>query len=213
MKQSAARTTTHRPLRPTVAVLAIIAVVAAAIIGALVSQSVSSSALSLGDVLRGDDRAPVVEPDGVINRADGALPDGVTVFDDQHPGVANLDADLLQAVREAATDAGIDFYVNSGWRSPEYQDHLLRDAVSEYGSEAEAARWVATANTSSHVSGKAIDIGRFDATSWLSEHGADYGLCQIYGNEPWHYELRPEAIGRGCPAMYADPTQDPRTQH
>ena len=34
--------------------------------------------------------------------------------------------------------------VNSGWRSPEYQDQLLRDAVSKYGSEAEAARWVAT---------------------------------------------------------------------
>ena len=39
-----------------------------------------------------------------------------------------------------------------------------------------------------------------------------YGLCQIYGNEPWHYELRPEAIDRGCPPMYADPTHDPRMQ-
>jgi D-alanyl-D-alanine carboxypeptidase len=45
-----------------------------------------------------------------------------------------------------------------------------------------------------------------------SEHGADYGLCQIYGNEPWHYELRPEATDHGCPPMYADPTQDPRMQ-
>ena len=38
------------------------------------------------------------------------------------------------------------------------------------------------------------------------------GLCQIYGNEPWHYELRSEAIDHGCPAMYADPTHDPRMQ-
>jgi zinc D-Ala-D-Ala carboxypeptidase len=37
-------------------------------------------------------------------------------------------------------------------------------------------------------------------------------LCQIYSNEPWHYELRPEAIDHGCPPMYADPTQDPRMQ-
>ena len=44
------------------------------------------------------------------------------------------------------------------------------------------------------------------------QHGADYGLCQIYGNEPWHYELRPDAVDRGCPPTYADPTQDPRTQ-
>ena len=43
-------------------------------------------------------------------------------------------------------------------------------------------------------------------------HGAEYGLCQIYGNEPWHFELRPDAIGHGCPATYADPTHDPRMQ-
>ena len=46
----------------------------------------------------------------------------------------------------------------------------------------------------------------------LSEHGAEYGLCQIYDNEPWHYELRPDAIEHGCPTRYADPTQDPRLQ-
>jgi zinc D-Ala-D-Ala carboxypeptidase len=137
----------------------------------------------------------------------------VTVFDDLYPGVANLDPDLLQALREAATDAaddGVEFYVNSGWRSPEYQDRLLREAISKYGSEEEAARWVATADTSIHVLGGAVDIGPFEATAWLSEHGARYGLCQIYRNEPWHYELRPEAIDRGCPPMYADPTHDPR---
>jgi hypothetical protein len=62
------------------------------------------------------------------------------------------------------------------------------------------------------VSGDAVDIGHSDATTWLSEHGAGYGLCQIYRNEPWHYELRPAAIDRGCPPMYADPTRDPRMQ-
>ena len=82
----------------------------------------------------------------------------------------------------------------------------------QYGSEEEAARWVATADTSAHVSGDAVDIGPADASAWLSEHGAEYGLCQIYGNEPWHFELRPEAIDDGCPPMYADPTHDPRMQ-
>jgi LAS superfamily LD-carboxypeptidase LdcB len=143
---------------------------------------------------------------------DGALPAGVTVFDDEYPGVANLDPDLLQALRKAATDAaddGVEFFVNSGWRSPEYQNRLLREAVSKYGSEEEAARWVATPETSPHVAGNAIDVG-FDARAWLSEHGAEYGLCQIYDNEPWHYELRPEAIERGRPPRYADPSCDPR---
>jgi hypothetical protein len=42
--------------------------------------------------------------------------------------------------------------------------------------------------------------------------GCPYGLCQIYSNEPWHYELRPEASNHGCPRLYADPTHDPRMQ-
>jgi hypothetical protein len=58
----------------------------------------------------------------------------------------------------------------------------------------------------------AVDIGPSGAAAWLSEHGAAFGLCQVYGNEPWHYELRPEAIDHGCPAVYADPTHDPRMQ-
>jgi len=71
---------------------------------------------------------------------------------------------------------------------------------------------VATPNTSAHVSGTRSTSGPSDATAWLSDHGADYGLCQIYSNEPWHYELRPEAADRGCPPVYADPTHDPRMQ-
>ena len=147
--------------------------------------------------------------------ADGAVPDRTTVFDDDVPGIAKLDPVLLGALREAATDAagdGVEFVVDSGWRSSEYQEHLLQEAVSKYGSEAEAARWVATPKTSAHVSGDAVDIGPVDAATWLSQHGAEYGLCQIYGNEPWHYELRTEARDRGCPPMYADPTHDPRMQ-
>jgi D-alanyl-D-alanine carboxypeptidase len=155
------------------------------------------------------------EPRGSIGEADGVVPDGTTVFDDDIPAVANLDPALLRAVRRAATDAandGIKFLVNSGWRSPKYEKQLLLEAVSQHGSEEAAARWVATPTTSAHVSGKAVDLRPQDATAWLSKRGAKYGLCQIYRNEPWHYELRPEAINRGCPAMYADPTQDPRMQ-
>jgi hypothetical protein len=90
------------------------------------------------------------------------------------------------------------------------QEQLLRAAVDEHGSLEEAARWVATAATSAHVSGDAVDIGPWAAAAWLSEHGAAHGLCQIYANEPWHFELRPEARELGCPRMFADPTEDPR---
>jgi len=152
---------------------------------------------------------------GALGEADGAVPDGTTVFDDEIPGVAKLDSDLLGALRRAAAGAagdGVQFYVDSGWRSPAYQERLLREAISKYGSVEAARRWVATPETSAHVSGDAVDIGSSGAAAWLSEHGAAYGLCQTYGNEPWHYELQPEAIDHGCPAMYADPTRDPRMQ-
>jgi hypothetical protein len=145
-----------------------------------------------------------------LGEADGAVPAGTTVFADDVPGVTKLDPDLLSALRRAATDAGIPFVVNSGWRSAAYEDQLRREAVAKYGSEAEAARWVATGSTSPHVSGEAVDLGPAAATQWLAAHGAAYGLCRIYANEPWHFELRPAAIARGCPPLYADPTQDPR---
>jgi D-alanyl-D-alanine carboxypeptidase len=172
------------------------------------ASSPSSSAAPPVDRSRNEQR-------DALGEAGGAVPDGTTVFDDEVPGVANLDPALLGALRQAATgaaDDGVKFVVDSGWRSPEYQERLLREAVLKYGSEQEAARWVATPNTSAHVSGHAVDIGPSDATAWMSAHGAAYGLCQIYGNEPWHYELRPEAIAHGCPAVYADPTHDPRMQ-
>jgi zinc D-Ala-D-Ala carboxypeptidase len=152
---------------------------------------------------------------GALGEADGAVPAGTTVFDDDVPGVAKLDPALLGALRRAAAYAardGVEFVVNSGWRSAAYEDQLRREAVAKYGSEAEAARWVATGTTSPHVSGEAVDIGPSSAAAWLSEHGAAYGLCQIYRNEPWHYELRTAAVDRGCPTMYADPTHDPRMQ-
>jgi D-alanyl-D-alanine carboxypeptidase len=220
--------------------LVVIAAIAAAL-GGHVPASSPSTASSPTDVPRGEHRGapgerggpPILrskhrgppgeadravlrrEHGGRLGEADGAVPAGTTVFDDEVPGVAKLDPALRSALRQAATDAaddGVEFVVDSGWRSPKYQEQLLREAVLKYGSQAEASRWVATPGTSAHVSGDAVDIGPADATPWLSAHGAKYGLCRIYGNEPWHFELRREAVGHGCPAMYPDPTHDPRMQ-
>lgn len=171
---------------------------------ALATSSAGSSALALlpGGI-------------GASGDADGRLPEGTGVYDDEQPGVVRLEHELLAALRAAARDAeadGVTFVVNSGWRSASYQQDLLEAAVAEYGSEEAAARWVATPDTSPHVSGHAVDIGPRAATDWLARNGASYGLCRTYANEPWHFELRPEAIGGHCPQPYDDPTHDPRLQ-
>lgn len=213
-------------LKPAVAVWGVILVLVlvwAVSVGAALHQSAAGADRSLPGSAPAPEPGPgapaqgtaAVVADGVVTEEDGVLPDRVTVFDGAYPGITRLSPDLLDALRRAAEDAGqqgIVIHVNSGWRSPEYQDELLQQAVSQYGSEAEAARWVATAATSAHVAGEAVDIGSFDAVAWMSEHGDAYGLCQTYGNESWHFELRREAIGGTCPAPYADPTEDPRMQ-
>jgi zinc D-Ala-D-Ala carboxypeptidase len=192
-----ARTTTRRIRIRRIRVAGLLVVIAAIAValGSQLLASSSSTAASPIDVLRSEHRGALGEADGAVvlrsehrgalGEADGAVPDGTTVFDDEIPGVANLDPALLGALRQAATDAaddGVEFFVNSGWRSAEYEEQLLHEAVSKYGSEQEAAQWLATPDTSAHVSGDAIDIGPFDATAWLSGHGAKYGLCQIYSN-------------------------------
>lgn len=185
---------------------------AAAAVAAVVLLAQPSTSALLERALA---RPATVEPDDRAGEADGVLPPGGVSVDDGRAGVAHIDADLLSALRAAAADAaerGVRILITSGWRSPEYQDRLLREAVSQYGSEDEAARWVATSATSLHVSGDAVDVGSYDAMDWLAEHGAEYGLCGVYDNEPWHFELRPDAVAVGCPPTYRDPTLDPRLQ-
>ena len=195
-----------RRLRAALLLLLAVAALAAALADRWPAPSTPATSVALRH------GAPRGAPPRALGEADGAVPDGATVFDDGVPGVARLDPALLAALRRAATDAqadGVTFVLDSGWRSPAYQAQLLRDAIAQHGSAAEAERWVATPKTSAHVSGDAVDLGR-DAASWLAARGAAYGLCRVYGNESWHFELRPAAAGRGCPPTYADPTHDPR---
>lgn len=204
------------------AVVALVALAAAVILAFALQQSLS---VAFADAERkGPSPAPTPVPADTMtgsviapSEADGVIRDGdqPTVFDVDRAAVGNLDPALLEALQRAASDAeedGITFRINSGWRTPALQDRMLQDAIVQYGSEAEARRWVATAETSEHVTGDAVDLGPWSALDWLVQRGSHYGLCQIYANESWHYELRPDAVHEGCPEMLADPTEDPRTQ-
>lgn len=63
---------------------------------------------------------------------------------------------------------------------------------------------MASPEDSAHVTGDAVDVGPYATAEWLSRHGAQFGLCQVYANEVWHLELHPDAPDEGCPPMSAD---------
>lgn len=148
--------------------------------------------------------APVAHAD----TADGSLSGDqvLTAFDVQNPAIGRLDPALLSAIQNATTAAaadGVTMTITSGWRSPEFQQRLLDDAVATYGSVAAARQFVQTPEHSKHVIGEAVDVGGTGADQWLIANGARFGLCRTYANELWHFELTADAYGN-CPALLPD---------
>ena len=124
-------------------------------------------------------------------------------YDVQNPAVGNLDPNLLTAVQQAAGAAagyGLTLTITSGWRSTAFQQQLLDDAVATYGSMAIARQYVQTPEHSKHVLGQAVDVGGAGVDQWLIATGAQFGLCQIYANEIWHFELAASPTG-ACPPL------------
>lgn len=127
-------------------------------------------------------------------------------WDVDNPAVGYLDPALLGAVQQAAAAAAVDgvtMTITSGWRSPQFQQQLLDDAVLTYGSLAAARQFVQTPERSRHVTGTAVDIGGPAADDWLIINGSRFGLCRIYANELWHFELATEP-GGVCPPLLPD---------
>ncbi|WP_059016299.1 M15 family metallopeptidase [Mycobacterium sp. M26] len=150
------------------------------------------------------DNTVTVDP-ATVSPGDGSLGDGqvLTAFDVQNPAIGRLDPALLSAIQAATTAAaadGITMTITSGWRSPEFQERLLDDAVATYGSLDAARQWVQTPAGSKHVIGQAVDVGGVGADQWLIANGARFGLCRIYANELWHFELATDAAGN-CPPL------------
>ena len=149
--------------------------------------------------------APLTIGPAATDTYGGWIPDGQTLspFDLSNPAVAQLDPALLKAVQDAANTAkqeGVDLRINSGWRSIGFQQRLFDDAVRSYGSVDIARQFVASPEVSKHVVGQAVDIAPVDADKWLIRNGAQFGLCQIYANELWHFELAVDPQGN-CPPL------------
>ena len=123
-----------------------------------------------------------------------------------HPGGGagqGLDPELsrrLGLAFAAAHAVGVPLEVTSGRRSARHQQELLDKAIAKYGSRSAATQWVLPPRDSAHVRGRAVDVGPAEGMAWLEEHGAAYGLCRRYANEPWHFEPLVAPGGR-CPAL------------
>lgn len=151
------------------------------------------------------DAEPLSIGTGATDSWSGYLPDGMTLspFDTSSQLLTQLDPLLLKAIQDAARSAqsqGVDITITSGWRSKGFQQRLFDDAVRRYGSIEIAQQFVASPDVSRHVVGEAVDIAGDGASEWLIRNGPQFGLCQIYANENWHFELATDGQGR-CPPL------------
>lgn len=167
------------------------------------------------DASAGDDSAggkSTGDAEGDIDSSELTADDGYPAYGerfalhDDVPAITNLDPALLDALRRAASaaraDNGTEITFTAGWRSERYQRYLFQQAVHKYGSVQEASRWVMPGTTSKHLAGQAVDVATVDAMEWLKSSGARFGLCQVYSNENWHYELT--ARKGVCPPLLTD---------
>ncbi|GAB0107144.1 M15 family metallopeptidase [Nocardia sp. JMUB6875] len=124
-------------------------------------------------------------------------------------GTDGLDPRLSSAYNAAAAEAyanGVSLWITSGYRTPAEQESLWEDGLQTYGSPEAARRWVLPPNESTHVTGQAIDVGPREGAQWLEDNGSHWGLCRMYDNEWWHFELATYPDGP-CPARLPDASQ------
>ncbi|NNG98157.1 M15 family metallopeptidase [Gordonia araii NBRC 100433] len=116
---------------------------------------------------------------------------------------AGLTPQLATAYRLAKAQAnreGVPLWITSGKRSWAEQNRLWREGIRTHGSPAAARRWVLPPAESSHVIGRAIDVGPLRGARWLARTGNRWGLCRTYANEWWHFEVA-TFPGTPCPPM------------
>ncbi|MFC4373854.1 M15 family metallopeptidase [Nocardia halotolerans] len=121
-------------------------------------------------------------------------------------GTEGLDPPLALAYTLAERRAhaeGVPLSITSGYRTPEQQELLWQDGLATHGSPGEARRWVLPPAESTHVSGRAVDVGPQVGAQWLETHGNRWGLCRTFSNEWWHFELT-TVPGTPCPPMVPD---------
>ncbi|MGE5180497.1 MAG: D-alanyl-D-alanine carboxypeptidase family protein [Acidobacteriota bacterium] len=109
----------------------------------------------------------------------------------------------FRAMARAASKAGIDLRVRSGFRSYAKQKKLYRKYRQGEGNLA------ARPGYSNHESGRALDlyITDYKVYEWLQDHAARYGFHRTVPGEPWHWEY----LGGYEPERRASARRAPRS--
>lgn len=129
-----------------------------------------------------------VELDGVAASARAVLdvrllrPLHVGTLEGLHPQMVTAVGSLLHEARGAVT-------LVSGYRTRDRQQELWTEALTRFGNEAAARRWVAPPGTSKHELGLAVDLGGdLDRAAYLVRQ-LGLPLHRPVTHEPWHFEL------------------------
>jgi len=119
-----------------------------------------------------------------------------------NPGVSAEAKAALDQLIAGASEDGLEFWVESGFRSYDQQLNLYNTYVGREGKDA-ADRYSARPGHSEHQSGLAFDLNSFDDNfdttpegKWLAAHAWEYGFTLRYPKdkeditgfmyEPWH---------------------------
>ncbi|WP_077324285.1 D-alanyl-D-alanine carboxypeptidase family protein [Virgibacillus siamensis] len=138
------------------------------------------------------------------------VPDVQFPFDEfrEKKQMRKVAATALGKLFNAADNAGLELYAQSGYRSYERQDAIFASNVEAYGEKA-ANNVSARPGESEHQTGLTMDVttpdvgfnlntdfGTTDEGKWLKEHAAEYGFIIRYPKgkenitqyqyEPWH---------------------------
>jgi LAS superfamily LD-carboxypeptidase LdcB len=90
----------------------------------------------------------------------------------------------FRAMAKAASKAGLDLRIRSGYRSHAKQTRLYKQYRKGEGNLA------APPGFSVHESGRALDLVVTDhkVYAWLDSHAESYGFHRAVPGEPWHWE-------------------------
>ncbi len=120
--------------------------------------------------------------------------------------------ELTQMIKDMKSQGASNIWIQSAYRTPEYQERLFNNKVQEFinmgktrkQAEEYASRWVNKPETSEHNLGLAVDFNNvkpdFENTKefkWLTQNAENYGFILRYrkdkkditgvGYEPWHW--------------------------